>query len=134
MVVAIEPRPRGPSADLSTGDDPFAGIALYGLVRSQQHRPSAAKTDVLRKAVVHYHAVWRTRKNTLSVPALTSAFAEAFLLTKDQAFANAVFDMSDWLCTLQYPLDPLRPQSVGGFMSWTNGKASATPPDIGAAR
>jgi hypothetical protein len=112
-----------------------AALALRGLVQSQHRRPAPWKLDVARKARAYYHPRWQARKGTAGVADLTAAYAEAFLLTRDRAFADAVFEMSDWLCSLQYQQpDPQRPLAVGGFMGWADGKAVRLAPDVGAAR
>jgi hypothetical protein len=112
----------------------YAGLALYGLARSQAHRPAAWKTEVLRKGFACYPSWWRAHKSLNSVPALTAAFTEAYLLTQERALADFVCEMSDWVCTLQYQqLDPRRPMWIGGFMSWADGKSQALPPHVGSA-
>ena len=52
--------------------------------------PAAWKTDVVRKALAYYRPWWRAHKNTALVPGQTAAYAEAYLLTKEPAFADAV--------------------------------------------
>ncbi len=112
----------------------YPGEALYGLMRSQQHRPAAWKTEVLRKALAYYRPWWQAHKSTAFVPWQTAACAEAYLLTKDQAFADFVNEMNDWLCGLQYErLDPRHPLWVGGFMGCADGRPAETPPDVGSA-
>jgi hypothetical protein len=135
LTCADNPNDAKPSAEDVRGDDAFAGIALYGLIRGQQHRPAAWKTEALKKAQRYYHERWRAHKNLAVVPGLSAAWAEAYLLTKEQAFATSIFEMNDWLCTLQYQqLDPHRPLWVGGFMSWVDGKAVPSAPRAGSAR
>src|SRR5262249_50480455 len=84
------------------------GAALYGLMISQRHRPAAWKTDLVRKAVTYYHPWWKANKNPAFVPAQTAAYAEAYRLTKEKAFAECVVEMNDWLCALQYDAPPVR--------------------------
>jgi hypothetical protein len=116
------------------GTDHYPGLALYGLARSQQQRPTAWKLDVLRRARACYQAQWRAGKQTGIIPWQTAACTEAYLLTREQPFADFVNEMNDWLCGLQY--EQLTPQQVlwqGGFMTWVDGRPTATPPDIAAA-
>jgi hypothetical protein len=121
------------------GEDPdginyYPGEALYGLMRSQQRRPAAWKTTLVRKAVAYYFPWWRSHKNMALVPWHTAAYAEAYLLTKDQAFADAVYALSDWICSLQYvSLDPRHPFWIGGFMGWVDGKPTPTVPQVSSA-
>jgi hypothetical protein len=68
------------------------------------------------------------------VPLHAAAYAEAHLLTREKAFADAVNEMNDWLCDLQYAqLDRRHPFWLGGFKSWVDGKAAALAPDAGSA-
>lgn len=112
----------------------YPGEALYGLMRSQRHQKAAWKTDLVRKALAYYRPWWREHKTMALVPWHTAAYAEAYLLTKEPAFAETVYEMSDWICELQYVhLDPRTPLWVGGFMSWADGKAVTTAPTVGSA-
>jgi hypothetical protein len=116
------------------GVDSYPGPALYGLIRSQQYRPAAWKLDVLRKAVAFYRPWWQGHKNPDFVPWQTAAYTEAYLLTKEQVFADCVYEMNDWLCGLQYDqLDPRRPLWYGGFQGWANGKPVEAAPQVGTA-
>jgi len=128
-----------PAEPAAIGEDPdginyYPGEALYGLMRSQQRRPAAWKTSLVRKAAAYYLPWWRDHKNMALVPWHTAAYAEAYLLTKDPGFANAVNEMSDWICTLQYvSLDPRHPFWAGGFMSWVDSKPAPTVPQVSSA-
>jgi hypothetical protein len=126
-------------ADDAGADDPdainyYPGEALYGLMRSQQRRPAAWKTEVLRKALAYYRPWWREHKNPAFVPWQTAAYAEAFLLTREPAFADYVHELNDWLCGLQYErMDPRRPLWAGGFRGWADGKPVEGAPDVASA-
>lgn len=112
----------------------YPGEALYGLMKSQQHRPAAWKTEVARKALAYYRPWWNKHKNTALVPWQSSAYAEAYLMTKEKAFADFVFEMNDWMASLQYGTDPRNsPLWQGGFAVWMNGTAVAMPPRVGSA-
>lgn len=121
------------------GEDPdginyYPGEALYGLMRSQHRRPAEWKITLVRKALGYYIPWWRQHKNMAFVPWHTAAYAEAYLATKDRVFADGVNEMTDWMCGLQYmTLDPRHPFWMGGFMSWIDGKAAATPPQVSSA-
>jgi hypothetical protein len=121
-------------ADDPDGVHDYPGEALYGLMRSQQRRPAAWKTDVVRKALAYYRPWWQAHKSMAFVPWQTAAYAEAFLLTKEQPFADFVYEMNDWLCGLQYErLDPRRPLWVGGFMGYADGKPVEGAPDVASS-
>ncbi len=112
----------------------YPGPALYGLMLSQRHKPAAWKTEVVRKALTFYRGWWRSHKNPAPVPYHTAAYTEAFLLTHDRAFADAVNEMNDWLCDLQYvQLDRNHPLWVGGFMGWADGKPATVAPEASSA-
>jgi hypothetical protein len=112
----------------------YSGEALYALTHSYQHRPAAWKLEAVRKALPYYQARWRAGKNLMLIPRHTAAYTEAYLLTKDKAYADFVFEMNDWLCTFQFTqLDPLHPQWVGGFMSCADGKPLPTAPQVVSA-
>jgi hypothetical protein len=126
-------------ADAQAGVDPdgvnlYPGLALYGLMCSQRHRPADWKIEVVRKALPVYRNWWRTHKSMTLVPWQTAAYVEAFRQSKDQAFTDFVVEMNDWLCDLQYvQLDPQHPLWSGGFREWADGQAKASPPQVSAA-
>lgn len=125
-----KPGPKGSGEDPS-GVDQYPGLALYGLMLSQRHKPAEWKTDAARKALAYYRPFWAKNRSMAFVPAQTAAFAEAFLLTKEPAFAEFVYEMNDWLCGLQYErLDPRRALWYGGFQSWANGSPAEVAPDV----
>lgn len=123
------------TADDATAVAQYPGLALHGLMRSQTHRPAAWKLDAVRKATAFYRAWWREHKDPAFVPAQTAAAAEAYLLTKEEAFAEFAFAMSDWLCGLQYEqaVDLRRATWVGGFRGWADGKPQDTAPTVASA-
>jgi hypothetical protein len=137
-------RPNGSLCTSDLGDDgkPLAespeatnecpGVALYGLMLSQRQRPAAWKTDVVRKAVAYYHPWWKANKNTVFIPAQTATYTEAYLLTKEPAFAACVVEMNDWLCGLQYEA-PRVAWWFGGFKGWKDGHESEEAPSIACA-
>jgi hypothetical protein len=124
----------GSSIEDPDGINYYPGEALYGLMRSQERRPAAWKTEVVRKALPFYMNWWRKHKNMALVPWHTAAYAEAFLLTKERAFAEAVCEMTDWISGLQYvTLEARHPLWVGGFMGWADGRPTATVPQVASA-
>jgi hypothetical protein len=123
-----------PEADDADAVNQYPGTALYALMRSQKHRPAAWKTELVRKAVAYYLPWWRAHKSMAFVPWQTAAYAEAYLLTKDKTFADAVLEMNDWLCELQYVvMDLSHPLWNGGFKGWADGRVVEAPPDVGSA-
>jgi hypothetical protein len=112
----------------------YPGLALFAVLRSQKHRPAQWKTDMARKAIAYYRWWWKNHRSMAFVPWQTAACAEAFVQTKEPAFAEFVYEMNDWLCGLQYDqLDPRRPLWNGGFMKSADGRAIDAPPTIESA-
>src|SRR5262249_13740426 len=123
-----------PAQEDPDGINHYPGQALYGLMRSQQQRPAPWKTDVVRKALAYYRGWWKAHPNMAFVPWQVCAYTEAYLLTKDKAFADAVFEMTDWLCGLQYvQLDSRHPLWIGGFMTLADGRPAMTGPQVQSA-
>lgn len=109
----------------------YPGEALYGLMCSQQYRPADWKTEIVRRALPYYRSWWRTHKSLTFVPWQTAAYAEAYLRTKEQAFADFVLEMNDWLCAFQYAaLDPQHPLWSGGFKEVSGGDPVSSAPQV----
>ena len=113
----------------------YPAQAITGLLHSYHAKPAQWKVECTTKALGYYRDWWRAHKNLAMVPWLTAAFAEAFILSKEQAFVDAVNEMNDWLCGLQYAqLDPNHPLWTGGFMEWIDGRQMPSLPTIASAR
>jgi hypothetical protein len=138
----IRLRQRGDGAILCGADpsqvsqDPAAtgaapGQALCGLMASQRNRPAAWKLDVVHKAMTFYHPWWKAHRSMTAPVSQTAAYAAAFLQTKSQDLADAVLDMNDWLCSLQYSqLDPRHKEWWGGFKSWADDRPVDSVPNV----
>lgn len=112
----------------------YPGAALYGLMLSQRHQPAGWKTEVVRKALPYYRVWWKEQKNLAFVPWQTAAYTEAFLQTKEPAFAEFVGEMNDWLCSQQYErIDPRRPQWYGGFPARADHRKAEGAPEVSSA-
>jgi hypothetical protein len=124
---------EGAPADAEANQYP--GLALYALALSQRGKIAAWKTEALKKAVGFYRKAFKQNPRPDFVPWMSAACVECYLATKDNPFAEFVFEMNDWLSGLQYEQspDPRRPLWRGGFKSVANGKAETTPPGIEAA-
>lgn len=111
-----------------------AGPALYGVIHSQHLRSAPWKLEAVRKARHYYLAKWKELKSLPMAPWLTAAFAEAYALTKEDAFAEAVLEINDWLLTLQYEqMSGARGHWNGGFRPWLDGKPANQAPNIQTA-
>jgi hypothetical protein len=112
----------------------YAGLALHALLLNHKHRPASWKLEVVRKALPYYRAWWKEHKCLTFVPAQVAACSEGYLATRDKAFAEFAFEMSDWLCGMQYTqIEPKRMLWYGGFMSCHDGRAVETPPTVDSA-
>jgi hypothetical protein len=122
-----------PTADDGDGVNEYPGVALYALMLSQRHRPAAWKTELVRKAAAFYRPWWQKHKNMEFVPWQTAAYAEAYLATKEQAFAAFVNEMNDYLCEQQHTqTDQRHAEWRGGFRNSADGKPDAAP-HVGSA-
>ena len=117
--VACADKPVAEAADAAS----YAGLALYALMRSEARRPAAWKTDLVRKARRLLPALVARPQEHGMRSWLTAACTEAYLASKDQSCADFVFEMNDWLCGLQYPLDAQHERTWGGFKGWADGTA-----------
>jgi hypothetical protein len=94
----------------------FPGLALHSVLASQRLRPAPWKIELARKALPYYQAWWKARPCSGFVRCQSAAFAEAYLLTKEPAFAQFVFALNDWVCSQQYSTSTARQAPwVGGF-------------------
>jgi hypothetical protein len=116
------------------GECYHAGLALQALARSAKSPAAAVRIEVVRKAHAYYRTTWTQNKNVLTAVSHIPAYTEAYLATKDQAYADTVFAMADWLLGLQYqPKLAPRPHWIGGFPTTANGKVVSATPDIQSA-
>lgn len=132
-------RPDGSfNVSLSTDEDAedtpeainyYPGEALYGLMKSHNLRPADWKLGAVVKSYSFYERHFKNDPSAAFVPWQTCAFAEAFLITKDDRFAKFVFEMNDWLLQLQY-VDPKTVEAawLGGFGSHRYGQTLWTAP------
>jgi len=112
----------------------FSGPALHGLIRSQTLRPAAWKIEALSKARAYYHGYWLKKKNLRWSPSTRPRSPRPSLLTRDRDFAEFIFVMNDWLCTLQYREVDAQETGMGRrLMPWVDGQTGPHAPDIRSA-
>ena len=131
---SLRDKEAGGEAKAGLRDEDFIGpgVALQGVMRSQSRQPAEWKLEMARKANAYALASWNQRKSTSLAVSFTPALAEAYVLTKEKAFAELVFAMNDWLCTMQYDGgDSVRPDWVGGFR--LDAPSGLVAPDIRSA-
>jgi hypothetical protein len=124
----------GEAAD-PEGVNLYPGPALCAIAISNRAAPAAWKKDALAKAVAHYRQHFRAGPQPAFVPWMTAAFAEMHLQTKEAAYAEFVFEMSDWIAKLQYE-NPERHKATwrGGFRTMVDGKMAAVAPTVESAQ
>jgi hypothetical protein len=112
----------------------YPGPALAALAMSQRSAPAVWKKEALARGLAHYRKHFQANPHPALVPWMTIAFAEAHLQAKDAAYAEFVFEMSDWLCKLQYE-NPDRQRAFwrGGFPAVADAKVVQTAPTIDTA-
>ncbi|MFO0876231.1 MAG: hypothetical protein U0840_02570 [Gemmataceae bacterium] len=116
------------------GMNVYPGLGLAALARSHRARPAPWKLDLVRKALPVYRAWWKQQRSTDFVPRQSEAFAEAYLACRDRTLADFVFEMNDWVCSLQYTqIDPRRMYWYGGFMSWRDNRPIESEPLVHGA-
>ncbi len=124
----------------TAGADPegvnlYPGLALYGLMRSQAHRPAAWKTDVVRKAQVYYAPWWRGAPHHDVRPLADGGLRRGILADQGETLLR-LRHRDERLAVRSArheSLDARHPLWLGGFMSWSDGKALATAPDVSSA-
>jgi hypothetical protein len=110
------------------------GLAVYGVLRSQARRPAAWKLVLAHNALAYYPPLWRKERSVAGATWQIAAWAEAYALTREQAYADAAFETADWLCGLQYDhVAPQRAAWQGGFMGFEGGRKVEALPDAGSA-
>lgn len=111
------------------GANEYPGLALQAVAMSNRVRPSARKSDAVKKGVAHYYAAFRARPHPVLVTTLTPAATELYLQTKLNEVASAALEMNDWLCALQIsPNDPRHPEWAGAFRAVVDGRTTDAPP------
>lgn len=107
----------------------FPGEALLALVRSYEHQPSQRAVDAFNAAFKFYPQFFRDNPMPPFVPWQAQAFVRMAIPTKKRAYADYVFEMTDWLLTKQYtPQNCPWPELRGGIAAYVN-----APPGVATA-
>jgi hypothetical protein len=121
----IEPTPKIDPTKVTE----FPGYALQAIMASHRARPAAWKTEAVAKAVSHYRGWFKANPSPRLAATLTPGFADLARQAGSAEATTAVFEMNDWLISLQYPsTDPRHPMWLGGFRGWVNGQQTETEP------
>ena len=109
------------------------GPALAGLIRGDKRKDNV-RLEALAKACPVHILAWREGKSPTMLADHAAAYADAFVHSGANGFAQAVFELSDWALSQQLPSDPRQPLTAGGFITWRDGKATTLPPDATSAQ
>lgn len=113
------------------GVNEYPGLALQAIMAGNRVKPAAWKTEVVKKGVEHYRAVFRSKPHPLMAATMTPACVELFAQAKLPDAAAAAYEMTDWLCSLQIPGNDARtPQWAGGFRAVIDGRQADVPPGV----
>lgn len=117
------------------GINHYPGPALYAVALSHRAKPSPAKFQLLARALPYYRKWFKEHPSPVFTEWMTAACVESWLLTREAAFAEFAFEMTDWLCTLQYEQspDPRKPLWRGGFKQVSGGKVDSSAPSVESA-
>src|SRR5262249_3751232 len=88
------------------------------------------KLEAIAKALPACRKQWQAAPSLTLAASFTPSFAEAFVRTKDNSYAEFVFQMCDWSCDAQYGVDTTQPAWVGGFKAMEQGKPALRAPEI----
>jgi hypothetical protein len=112
----------------------YPGPALAAIAMGNRSSPAPWKKEALARGMAYYRKHFQSNPHPGLVPWMTVAFAEMHLQTKDRAYAEFVFEMTDWLRKLQYQ-NPERQRALwrGGFPTVADGKVLQTAPTIDSA-
>ncbi|MFQ5491689.1 MAG: AMMECR1 domain-containing protein [Phycisphaerae bacterium] len=107
----------------------FPGEALLALARDYEHQPNQRAVDAFGTAYGFYTKFFRDNPMPPFVPWQAQAFARMALPTKKRAYADYVFEMTDWLLSKQYtPENCPWPELYGGVAAYVN-----APPGVATA-
>jgi hypothetical protein len=122
-----------PAAGASEAALGYPGLAILALLRSHARQPAQWKLQAARAGFEREHKAWLQSKSVQVAASLTPAGAELFMATKEKPIADAVFEMGDWLCSLQYGANPRRALWQGGFRTTHKGQVVEAPPGAEAS-
>jgi hypothetical protein len=123
----------GESAD-PDGANLYPGPALLAVAMSNRVAPADWKTAALARGLGFYRKQFQAGPHPAFASWMVPAFAEMYVQTREQGYADFVFEMTDWLRQLQYD-SPERSRAAwrGGFPAVAGGKVVHTAPTVETA-
>lgn len=97
------------------GQDYYPGEALLALMHYYENTEDKKVIDVVMKAFPSYVGYWRGNKNTAFVPWHSKAYKILYEYTRDQKYAEFVFEMNDWLLNNHQVESSPNSDLIGGF-------------------
>ena len=97
-------------------EDYFPGEALFAIAREAAITGGSRLLDVLESAFPYYSHYFGVTKVSAFVPWHIDAWKCAFEVTRNEKYAQFVFEMADWICQHQLTTKTSRDEDfVGGF-------------------
>ena len=79
----------------------YPGEALLFWASLYKHTQDAQLLERCQKSVAYYQRWHQQHRNPAFVPWHTQAYAQLYAVTGDRAFLDLIFEMNDWLLTMQ---------------------------------
>jgi hypothetical protein len=97
-------------------EDYFPGEALFAIAREAAITDGSRLLDVLESAFPYYSHYFGASKVSAFVPWHIDAWKAAFEVTRNNNYAQFVFEMADWICQHQLTIETSRDEDfAGGF-------------------
>lgn len=115
-----------PAVELES-QDYFPGEALLAMARHYQESPSAKVLEAFDLAHGFYRGYFRESPSPAFVPWQVQAYSIMAQLTKRKDFADFVFEMTDWLASMQMTkTDCEWPDLWGGVSAYQKGRSGVS--------
>lgn len=101
---------RRPESSAEVFQDYFAGQVLLALAAATDAHVCALDTQKLSQSFIYYRHRFRHRRNFGQVSWYAQAFARWWQVTRDERFADFVFEIVDWILSYQQ-------ESTGAFIN-----------------
>ncbi len=108
-------RTNYPSPDVLKGIDYYPGEALYALVNLYGKTGDKRYLNSIENSFIYYREHFKNKKKLAFLQWQIQAFASVYKFTEDKKYSDFVFEMADWLLTLQYNEYSKNADFIGGF-------------------
>ncbi|QDU20522.1 hypothetical protein [Urbifossiella limnaea] len=105
--------------------NPDAGLILSAVMAGNAVRPEPWRAEFVARSMATNRAAYRAARNPYHVSLVIAAYADLHLHARNADAAAVVYELTDWLCGVQYPAaNPRNPTWAGGFPSTEVGGGS----------